>query len=76
MDKFTHLLPFVQDLFDKQAIARKAAGIVEGVLNAHSPRISEIARAIGGNEAANYKGIQRFLEVADPQEALLRLFRE
>ena len=29
-----------------------------------------------GNEAANYKAIQRFLEVTDLQEVLLRLYRE
>jgi hypothetical protein len=45
-------------------------------MNARSPRLSEIARAMGGNEAANYKCIQRFLDDHDPREVLLRLFRE
>jgi hypothetical protein len=31
---------------------------------------------MSGKEAANYKTIQRFLEGTDPQEVLLRLFRE
>jgi|GEM_PF-5327919 len=30
MNKFTQLLPFVEDLFDDQAIARKATRIVTG----------------------------------------------
>jgi Transposase DDE domain len=76
MDKCTQLLPFVQDLFDDRAVAQKATQIVEGILQARSPRLSEIARAMKGNEAANYKAIQRFLVGNDPQGVLLRLFRE
>ncbi len=76
MDKCTQLLPFVQDLFDDRATAQKATQIVNGILKARSPRLSEIARAMQGNEAGNYKAIQRFLEGNDPREVLLRLFRE
>jgi hypothetical protein len=76
MDKCTQLLPFVQDLFDDRDAAQKAAQIVNGILKARSPRLSEIARVMKGNEAANYKVIQRFLEAHDPREVLLRLFRE
>ena len=77
MNKFTHLLQFVQALFDDQTQARKATRIVSGIIKPRSPRLSGIgARAMGGNEAANYKYVQRFLETNDPQEALLRLFRE
>ena len=76
MDKCTQLLPFVQALFDDSAIARKAASIVAGIMKSRSPRLSEIAREMVGEEAANYKAIQRFLEGTDPQEVLLRLFRE
>ena len=76
MDKCTQLLPFVQDLFDDRECAQKATRIIGGILQARSPRLSEIARAMKGNEAANYKVIQRFLAGHDPQEVLLRLFRE
>jgi hypothetical protein len=76
MDKCTQLLPFVQTLFDDPAIARKATSIVAGIMKSRSPRLSEIAREMSGKEAANYKTIQRFLEGTDPQEVLLRLFRE
>ena len=50
--------------------ARKAARIGEGILKARSPRLSEIARGMSGNEAANYKAIQRFLEQTDPRDGL------
>ena len=76
MNKFTQLFPFVQDLFDDQAVAKKAARIVAGIMKARSPRLSEIAREMGGNEAANYKYVQRFLGTNDPQEVLLRMFYE
>ena len=76
MNKCTQLFPFVQDLFDDRAAAQKATQIVDGILKARSPRQSDIARAMQGNEAANYKCIQRFLEANDPRQALARLFRE
>lgn len=76
MDKCTQLLPFVQALFDDPAIARKATSIVAGIMKSRSPRLGEIAREMSGKEESNHKAIQRFLEDTDPQEVLLRLFRE
>lgn len=76
MDKCTQVLPFLQGLFDDQGTARKAARIIAGIIQSRSPRLSEIAREMKGKEDANYKSIQRFLEETDPQEVLLRLFRE
>ena len=58
MDKCTQLLPFVQALFDDPVIARKATAIVAGVIQSRSPRLSDIAREMSGNEAASYKAIQ------------------
>jgi hypothetical protein len=76
MFKCTQFLPFLEALFDDPDTARKAARIATGILQGRSPRLSEIAREMGGNEAANYKMIQRFLEDSDLQTALLRLFQE
>jgi hypothetical protein len=76
MNKCTQLLPFMQTLFDDLETARKAARIAAGIIQGRSPRLSDIAREMSGNEAANYKAIQRFLEKMDPQDALLRLFQE
>jgi len=76
MNKFTHLLKFVQKLFDDQDTACQAKEIVEGILKARSPRLSDIARKMSGKEEANYKRIQRFLAHHSPQQALLRLFQE
>jgi hypothetical protein len=76
MVKCNQLFPFVQDLFDDQANAWKATRIISGIMKARSPRLSEIARAMGGNAEANYKCIQRFLDANEPRQVLLRLFRE
>jgi hypothetical protein len=75
-NKFTHLLQFVEQLFDDADTARKAKRIVEGILKAQSPRLSDIARKMSGKEEANYKCIQRFILNNSPQQALLRLFQE
>jgi hypothetical protein len=76
MNKFTHLVQFVQLLFDETETVRKAKPIIEGILKARSPRLSDIAREMAGKEGKNYKCIQRFLEKTSPQETLLRLFQE
>jgi len=54
---------FAQGLFDRPEQARKAAGLLKGVLEAHSPRLSDLAQAMPGNPEANDKVIQRFLQL-------------
>lgn len=76
MDKCTQIQPFVEYLFDEPGEIEVAGQILAGMLKARSPRLSDVARAMPGGEAANYKRIQRFLDAADPQQALLRLFLE
>jgi len=75
MNKFIHLFRFVLCLFDDGDTARKATPIVEGIMKARSPRLSDIAREMCGNETANYKHIQRFVDKVDPREAQIRLFQ-
>jgi hypothetical protein len=76
MNKCTQLFPFVKDLFDDPAVAWKGTRIISGILSGRSPRLSDISRAMDGNEVANYKCVQRFLEDGDLQEVLLRMYRE
>lgn len=75
MLKYIDVLGFVQHLFDQASLARKAARIVKGILEARSPRLSDIAHQMPGNPDASYKQIQRFLAKVDPKAALLRLFQ-
>lgn len=65
---------FTDQCFDRDN--DKAARIVKGILDAKSPRISDISNAMDGNPDANYKTIQRFLDKNDPGENLHRLYNE
>jgi len=65
---------FTDQCFDRES--GKAAGIIKGVLDARSPRISDISNAMDGNPDANYKSIQRFIDHNEPKEALHRLYDE
>jgi hypothetical protein len=62
-------------LFDSRDLARKGAIILKAILEAQSPRLSEIAQKMPGKPEANYKVIQRFLASTEPQATLLRLFQ-
>ncbi len=75
MVQYIRTVAFLKQLFDGEAMAHKAARIVETILTARSPRLSEIAQHMPGQAAANYKAIQRFWAQADPKAALLRLFQ-
>ena len=76
MYEFIRVLEFVRYLFDDEEQADKAAQIVEGIMEAQSPRLSDISQRMRGEPAANYKAVQRFLSKAEPKAALLRLFQE
>jgi len=65
---------FTDQCFDRDS--EKAAGIIKGILDARSPRMSDISNAMEGNYDANYKTIQRFIDKNDPKEALGRLYDE
>jgi len=65
---------FTDQCFDRES--EQAARIIKGVLDARSPRLSDIADAMDGNYDANYKAIQRFIEDDKPKEALNRLYNE
>jgi len=76
MNKFIRIFEFAQQLFSDKHTAQQASEIIEGIMESRSPRLSDIAARMAGNEAASYKRIQRFLQDNDPQEALKTLFNE
>lgn len=76
MNKFIRIFKFSEQLFTVQKTAKQASEIMEGIMQARSPRLSDIAARMAGNEAANYKRIQRFLQTIDPCETLRLLFNE
>jgi hypothetical protein len=76
MDKCIRILQFAQQLFTDQKEVEQASQIMQGIMEAGSPRLSDIAAKMPGQAEANYKRIQRFLQTHDPQEELHRLFNE
>jgi hypothetical protein len=76
MNKCIRILPFTKELFDQEDQAKKAARIMEGILKAHSGRLTTISHKMKGNPAGNYKLIQRFIKQVDLKGVLLRLFQE
>lgn len=63
---------FTDQCFDRET--QQAASIIKGILDARSPRISDISNAMDGNPDANYKAIQRFIDKNDSKESLQRLY--
>jgi len=76
MDKFIRIFEFAQQLFSDQKTAKQASQIIEGIMEARSPRLSEIAAKMPGNSDASYKRLQRFLQENDPQAILKMLFND
>jgi hypothetical protein len=76
MNKVLRISEFAKRLFSTDKISSKAGEIIEGILAAKSPRISDIADAMKGKYEANYKKIQRFLNETNPKEQLQMLFNE
>lgn len=65
MYKFTRIIRFAKSLLDEEKSARKASKIMEGILEAQSPHISDIADKMRSKEAGNYLMIHRFLKQED-----------
>lgn len=76
MYDFIRIGEFTRVLFDREKNAQKAGEIIQAILEARSPRLSDISQRMSGQPAANYKRIQRFLAQSDPREVLIRLFEE
>jgi hypothetical protein len=76
MLKFINISNFMSYLFDDESQALKAAEIVRAILEAQSPRLSNVAEKMDGKTEANYKAIQRFISRADVKRQLQRLFQE
>lgn len=65
---------FTDQCFDRES--EKGASIIKGILEARSPRMSDISNEMEGNPDANYKTIQRFIEKMELRESLHRLYNE
>jgi hypothetical protein len=76
MFKCINFSEFMCYLFDDEKLANKAGEIVKALLEAQSPRISNIAEKMKGSSGSCYKAIQRFLGQVNLKKVLWRLFQE
>jgi hypothetical protein len=76
MDKCINFQRFLRYLFDDEDLVEKGARITKALLDAQSPRITDISEKMSGKSESRYKEIQRFLKKADLKQALLRLYQE
>jgi hypothetical protein len=66
----------MRHLFDDEALAEKAAKITKALLEAQSPRLTDISEKMLGKSESRYKEIQRFLQKTDLKRTLMRLYQE
>jgi hypothetical protein len=67
---------FMGYLFDDQRDSEEGAAILKAILEAQSPRLSNISEEMAGKSGSNYKVIQRFLKRVDLKRQLMRLYQE
>jgi hypothetical protein len=63
-------------LFDEEKQEKQAAEMIKAMLEAQSPRLTNISEKMAGKSESNYKKIQRFIEKVDLKRLLLRFYQE
>ncbi len=76
MDKFINFSAFMGYLLDDVKLAEQGSKIIRALLEAQSPRMSNIAEKMTGKSATCYKMIQRFLDKVNLKQVLLRFYQE
>ncbi len=67
---------FLRHLLDDENLAEKGARITKALLEAQSPRLTDISEQMSGKSESRYKEIQRFSEEADLKQAVMRFYQE
>jgi len=76
MDKCINFQRFLGYLLDDEDLVEKGARITKALLEAQSPRLTDISEKMSGKSSSRYKEIQRFLKKTDLKQALMRLYQE
>jgi len=76
MDKCINFCGFMRHLIDEEKLVKQGAEIVKALLEAQSPRLTNIAEKMSGQSDRNYKTIQRFLKQVNVKQLLMRFYRE
>jgi len=74
MLNYQQILSFVKLTFDRVELHRPAAKTIKAILEARSPRLTDIGRKLASKPETGKKYVQRFLSKVDPRSALERLF--
>jgi len=61
MFEFISMLDFCQYIYDHDKLSEKAALVLQAILEARSPRLSDLSPKMPASPSANYKTLQRFL---------------
>ncbi len=76
MDKCINFQRSLRYLVDDEKLAEKGARIAKALLEAQSPRLTDISEKMVGKSSSRYKEIQRFLKEVDLKKCLMRLYQE
>lgn len=76
MNKCINFQSFLRPLLDEEKLVKQEAEIMKGMLEAQSPRLTNIAEKMTGQSGRNYKLIQRFLKKVELKLQLLRFYAE
>lgn len=76
MDKCINFCGFMRHLIGEGKLVKQGAEIVKALLEAQSPRLTNIAEKMSGKSDRNYKTIQRFLKDVNVKQLLMRFYRE
>jgi Transposase DDE domain len=76
MNKCINFREFLGDLFDDEKQVKQGAEIIKAILEAQSPRMTNISEKMAGNSERGYKVIQRFIKKVDLKRVLLRFYQE
>jgi hypothetical protein len=76
MNKCINFRRFLRPLIDDEKLVKQGAEIIKALLEAQSPRLTNISEKMAGNPDRGYKTIQRFMKKVDMKRLLLRLYQE
>jgi hypothetical protein len=76
MNKFIKISKFLRYLLDGEKLIEQGSEIIQALLEAQSPRLTNISEKMRGTSERGYKTIQRFLNQVDLKRVLLRLYQE
>jgi hypothetical protein len=76
MNKCINYSEFLRQLIDDERLVKQGAEIMKGLLEAQSPRLTNISEKMEGRSERGYKMIQRFLKKVNLKRLLLRFYQE